>query len=149
MLMPAVVLLCAVFLTMAVSFANEGLGRREIRTDKAPPPNHSYSQGIRMGNALYVAGQVPKHPVSGEVPESIEDQTRLVMENIKAILEAGGLTMDNVAKTSVHLTDPSYFTKFDPVYREYFTAPLPARTTVVSVLAGYKIEIDAVAYYKE
>lgn len=136
-------------LSMTMACAAEGMMRTEIRTDKAPPPNHSYSQAIRMGNVVYVAGQVPKDPVTGQVPESIEDQTRLVMESLKAILEAAGLTMDNVAKTTVHLTDVSYFTKFDPIYREYFTAPLPARTTVVSVLAGYKIEIDVVAYYKE
>jgi reactive intermediate/imine deaminase len=141
--------LAVVLLSMTVLCAAEGLTRKEVKTDKVPPPNHSYSQGIIMGNALYVAGQVPKHPVTGEVPESIEDQTRLVMESIKAIVEEAGLTMDNVAKTTVHLTDVSYFTRYDPIYREYFTAPLPARTTVVSVLSGYKIEIDVVAYFKD
>lgn len=142
------IVLAVGLVSSAMVFGAEGLTRTEIKTDKAPPPNHSYSQGIIMGNAVYVAGQVPKDPVTLQIPESIEDQTRLVMENIKAILEAAGLTMDNVAKTTVHLTDVSYFEKYDPIYRSYFTAPLPARTTVVSVLGAYKIEIDVVAYYK-
>ena len=127
----------------------KGIKRTEVGTDKAPPPNHGYSQGIIMGNVLYVAGQVPKHPVTGEVPESVRDQTRQVMENIKAIVEAAGLTMDNVAKCTVHLTDVSHWLDYDDVYRNYFTAPLPARTTVVSVLDKYKVEIDAVAHFEE
>ena len=119
--------------------------KREIRTDKAPQPIGPYSQGLVVGNMIYVAGQGPKNLETGKTPETIGEQTRQVMTNIKMILEAGGATMDNVVKSTVHLADLKDFQAFNEVYREFFTAPYPVRTTVGSELPGILVEIDVIA----
>lgn len=119
--------------------------KKEIKTDKAPPAGGPYSQGIVMGKTVYVAGQTPKNPATGAIPEGIAAQTRQALENVKAVLEAGGATMDSVMKTTVHLVDLADFPAFNAVYKEFFTLPYPVRTTVQSGLAGFLVEIDAVA----
>lgn len=120
--------------------------KKEIRTDRAPAAGGPYSQGIVAGKTIYVAGQVPKNPATGEIPEGIAAQTRQVLENVRAVLEAGGATMNDVVKTTVHLADLDDFAAFNEVYREFFAVPYPVRTTVRSGLAGFLVEIDAVAH---
>lgn len=119
--------------------------KKEIRTDKAPQPIGPYSQGLVVGNMIYVAGQGPLNPETGKTSETIGDQTRQVMTNIKMILEAGGATMDNVVKSTVHLADLKDFQAFNEVYKEFFKPPFPVRTTVGSSLLDILVEIDVVA----
>ena len=123
------------------------MSKQQIVTPNAPLPAGPYSQGLRVGDFVYVAGQGPTDPATKKsAGESIEEQTRQVLENIKAILEAGGATMGDVVKSTVHLSDMSLFSRFNAVYATYFPDPKPVRTTVGSHLPGILVEIDVVAY---
>jgi 2-iminobutanoate/2-iminopropanoate deaminase len=120
--------------------------KKEIKTDKAPQPLGPYSQGLIVNNRVYVAGEGPKNPETNSIPEGIEAQTRQVMINLRNILEAGGVTMDHVVKSTVHLANLDDFEKFNSVYKEFFTSPYPVRTTVGSaLLGGILVEIDVIA----
>jgi 2-iminobutanoate/2-iminopropanoate deaminase len=120
--------------------------KRAIQTDKAPAPGGAYSQALRAGDLVFVAGTTPRNPSTGEMGTTIEAQTRQVMENIKAILETAGASMDDVVKSTVHLSDLSLFQQFNTVYSTYFNDPKPVRTTVGSQLHNMLVEIDVVAY---
>ena len=121
--------------------------KQAFQTDNAPRPGGAYSQAVRAGDFIYVAGQVPVDPATGKfVGGEIEEQTARVLDNVRAILEASGAGMENVVKTTVHLSDISLFARFNTVYTGYFPDPKPARTTVGSQLPGFHIEIDVVAY---
>jgi 2-iminobutanoate/2-iminopropanoate deaminase len=119
--------------------------KKEIRTGRSPDPIGPYSQGLIVGNRIYVSGQGPLNPETGKTPETVEEQTRQVMTNIRNILEAGGATMDDVVKTTVHLADLKDFKAFNGVYKEFFKAPYPVRTTVGSSLLDILVEIDVIA----
>ena len=122
--------------------------KKIIATTNAPAAIGPYSQAIDCGSFLVTSGQVPFDPATGEfVPGGITEQTRQVLTNVKAILEAAGLTMDNVVKTTVFITDISNFPKVNEVYKQYFKAPCPARSCVeVSALPlGVQVEIEAIA----
>ncbi len=119
--------------------------RVELRTDKAPQPVGAYSQGIVAGGRIYVAGQGPLNPKTGDVPEGIEEQTRQVLTNIRNILAEGGATLDDVVKVTAHLAEPKDFAAYDQVCREFFKPPFPARTTVCSGLMNILVEIDVIA----
>jgi 2-iminobutanoate/2-iminopropanoate deaminase len=123
------------------------MAKTEIRTDKAPKPGGSYSQGIKAGTLLFTAGQVGIDPATGELAgESIEAQTTQVIENLKGVLEAAGATLADVVKVTAFLTDMSLFAGYDAVYRTYFPEPRPARSSVGAALAGnFLVEIEAVA----
>jgi 2-iminobutanoate/2-iminopropanoate deaminase len=123
-------------------------GKQEIRTGDAPAPAGSYSQGLVAGDFLYTAGMGPTDPRTGEVVgDDVATQTRQVLENLRAILAARGLTFDNVVKATVHLQELRRdFAAYDAVYRSYFTPPFPVRTTVGSDLMNILVEIDLVAY---
>ena len=120
-----------------------------VKTDKAPLPRGPYNQAVRVGDTIYVAGQIPIDPATNQVVEGgIEEQTRRVMENIKAILEAASASMDRVVKTTIFLLDVGEFAQMNAVYAEYFTGITPARSTVqVAALpgAGVRLQIDAIA----
>lgn len=122
--------------------------RAVISTPHAPAAKGSYSQAIGYGDLLFISGQVPLDPRTGQwIVGDIEVQTRAVMEHIKAILSANGMTMNNVLSTNVYLKDFADFAKMNAVYAGYFkeVAP-PARATVPAPLAGTMlIEISAVA----
>ena len=106
-----------------------------------------YSPGLRVGDFIFVSGQVPRDPATGKiVGETIEEQTAQVIENIKAILAEGGATLADVVKVSAHLTDLSLFERYNKVYVSYFPDPKPVRTTVGSQLLGFLVEIDCIAY---
>jgi 2-iminobutanoate/2-iminopropanoate deaminase len=96
---------------------------------------------------LYISGQGPLDLATGEVKRgTIEEETRLTLQHIGKILEAAGMTYDDVVKCTCHLSDINDFTRFNAVYRGFFAGILPARTTVQSVLGdGIKVEIDAIA----
>jgi 2-iminobutanoate/2-iminopropanoate deaminase len=121
--------------------------KRKVQTDQAPRPVGPYSQAIVAGNTIYVAGQVPADPKTREaVTGPFEDQAVRVFENIKAILEAAGASMDNVVRVNVYLADLGDFRKMNEIYQRYFKEDFPARTTVgAQLLATYKIEVDCIA----
>jgi 2-iminobutanoate/2-iminopropanoate deaminase len=124
--------------------------KMEFLTKNAPQPAGPYSQGLRAGAFIFVAGQTPYDPMTGKLSgETIEEQTRRVLENVKAILEEGGASMADVVKATVHLSDLSLFPRFNQVYQSYFPDPKPVRTTVGSQLAGFMVEIDVIAYIGE
>jgi 2-iminobutanoate/2-iminopropanoate deaminase len=105
--------------------------KKIISTDRAPAAIGPYSQAVQFGNLLFVSGQIALDPKTGElVGGDIETQTRQVLENIKAIIEGAGLTLQNVLKCSCFLNNMENFVKFNSVYDSYFKASLPARETV-------------------
>jgi 2-iminobutanoate/2-iminopropanoate deaminase len=121
--------------------------REIIHTDLAPKAIGPYSQAIKVGNLLFTSGQLPIDPATGEVSGDIAAQTRQVLENLKAIIEAAGGTLEDVIKATVFLTDLTGFAAMNEVYAKYFSANPPARSTVeVSGLAKQAlIEIEIVA----
>ncbi|RPI95258.1 MAG: hypothetical protein EHM40_03690 [Chloroflexi bacterium] len=124
--------------------------KQQISTKSGASPIGAYSQGIRAGDFIFVSGQGPLDPATGQlVLGTIEEQTRRVLENIKIILEAGGASMADVVKVSAHLSDVALFERYNKVYATYFPDPKPARTTVGSQLMGILVEIDAIAYVGE
>lgn len=123
--------------------------RKVIRTGDAPAPVGPYSQAILAGGWLYVAGQIPLNPKTGSMVEgSFEDKVRRVLDNLKAIVEAAGGSLDNVVKVTVYLRDINLFSRFNQVYAEYFKENPPARVVVeVSNLPkNADLEVEAVAY---
>jgi 2-iminobutanoate/2-iminopropanoate deaminase len=123
-----------------------------ITTERAPGAIGPYSQAIAIGGAdggglLFVSGQIPLDPATGQLEGGIEAQTERVIENLRAILEAGGCTFADVAKTTIFLTDLAHFTVVNAIYARAFAAPFPARSTVqVSALPrGALVEIEAIA----
>ncbi len=121
--------------------------KQQITTTTGASPMGAYSQGLRAGDFIFVSGQGPLDPATGKiVGDTIEEQTARTLENIKAILEAGGATMADVVKVTAHLTDLSNFAAYNRVYATYFPDPKPVRTTVGSQLLGMLVEIDAIAY---
>lgn len=119
-----------------------------IRTEKAPLPFGPYSQGIRAGNLLFVSGQGPLDPkIKKTVGLDIESQTKQTVENVRAILTAAGMTLNDIVKVSVFLKDMIDFKKMNEVYSSYFQSNPPARTTVQAQLpmSDWLIEIDVVA----
>jgi 2-iminobutanoate/2-iminopropanoate deaminase len=125
------------------------MGRSEVRTEAAPAPVGPYSQGIKTGNMVFASGQIPLDPATGKIVEGeIEDETKQVLANLRAVLEAAGSSMANVVKATVYLTDLSLFPRVNAVYAEAFDAdPAPARVTVgvAALPLGSHVEIDAIA----
>ena len=124
--------------------------KQQITTTSGATPMGAYSQGLRAGDFIFVSGQGPLDPETGKIiGDTIEEQTARTLENIKAILEAGGATMADVVKVTAHLTDLSNFAAYNKVYATYFPDPKPVRTTVGSQLLGMLVEIDAIAYVRK
>ena len=123
--------------------------RTAIKTDKAPKPAGPYSQAVRAGDFIYVAGQGGVDPKTGRFVEGgVEEQTRQTLKNIEAILKAAGSSLDDVVKVSVFLKDVRDFQAMNKVFAEFFKEPPPARTTVgvEFVVPEMLVEIDVVAY---
>jgi len=124
--------------------------KRVIHTDKAPKAIGPYSQAIQAGNFLFLSGQLPLEPASGElVKGDIRQQTRRVLENLKGVLESQNLGMEDVVKATIFLKDIGKFSQVNEVYATYFPSSPPARSTVeVSGLArDAEIEIEAIAIF--
>jgi 2-iminobutanoate/2-iminopropanoate deaminase len=125
--------------------------KRVIATPNAPAAIGPYSQAIRIGKTVYLSGQIAIDPKSNQpmTDASIEDQTRRVLENLKAVLAADGLTMDNIVSVSVFLKDVGEFAKVNEVYATFFKSAPPARATieVARLPRDMKIEISAIAVH--
>jgi 2-iminobutanoate/2-iminopropanoate deaminase len=126
------------------------MGRHVIHSKQGAPPQGAYSQGWRAGDFIFVTGTGPIDPGTGElVGSEIEPQTEQTINNILAILEAEGATLNDVVKVNVHLSDTGLFARYNAVYAKRFSRPYPVRTTVGSNLGhtpGMLIEIDCIAY---
>lgn len=121
---------------------------KAIATDKAPAAIGPYSQAIEAGQTVYVSGQIPVDPTTGQFPEGgIDVQARQSLDNAKAILEAAGLTLNNVVKTTVLLADIADFATVNEIYAQYFAQPYPARSAfaVRDLPKGARIEIEMIA----
>lgn len=123
--------------------------KKIINTNNAPAPVGPYNQSVLAGNMLFVSGQIPINPSTGEIiSESIEAETTQVLENIKSILEEAGLTFVNVVKCSVFVTDMGMFGRINEIYAKYFPAEsAPARelVQVVALPKNVNVEISAIA----
>jgi 2-iminobutanoate/2-iminopropanoate deaminase len=140
--------LLAVPALLAISTPAPEQAKTAVQTDKAPKAVGPYSQGIIAGGFLFCAGQIPIDPATEKlVPGGIEDQTRQVLKNLAAVLEAGGSSLDDVVKCTVILTDMAEFAAMNKVYAEFFKAPYPARATFESgaLALGAKVEIECLA----
>lgn len=127
------------------------MAKTEIRTEAAPTPVAAFAQGVRKGDVVQVAGQVGIDPVTGAVVgTTVAEQARRTLENVAAVLAAGGATVDDVVMMRVYLTDTAHFAELNDVYGEFMAShasePYPARTTVyVGLPTGLLVEIDALA----
>ncbi len=122
--------------------------RRAIATDAAPEAIGPYSQAIAAGGLLFCSGQIGLDPATGSlVPGSIADETRRVLENLRAVLAAAGLELTSVVRTTVYLVNLTDFPVVNQVYAEFFPAPSPARSTVqvAALPREARVEIDAIA----
>lgn len=124
------------------------MGRVEIKHPQRKAYTGGYADGVRIGDLLFVSGQGPLDLSTGEVVHgTIEEETRLTLENVAGVLAEGGCSKGDVARCTCHLADIADFEKFDKVFAEFFDGVRPTRTTVQSVLGlGIKVEIDAIAY---
>lgn len=122
--------------------------KKAIQTEKAPKAIGPYSQGIVANGLIFASGQIPIHPATGELDTgSIEDQTRLALKNLQAVLEAGGCSLEKVVKCTVFLQDMDDFSQMNAVYSEFFKPPYPARAAVqvARLPKDVKVEIEAIA----
>ncbi len=145
---------CTALVLMGALLSNASASAQEsakkvISSTSAPEAIGPYSQAIRAGNMVFLAGQIPIDPQTKQLMKdaSIEDQTKLVLNNLKAVLEADGLTMDNVVSTTVYMKDLNEFGKMNDVYATFFKSAPPARATVevARLPRDAKVEIGAIA----
>ncbi len=119
-----------------------------IDTEKAPIAIGPYSQAVVSGNMIFVSGQLPIDPKTGEFPaDNVIDQTKQSMENLKAVLEAGGFSLEDIVKTTIYLHDITDFSEMNEVYGSYFSDNYPARAAyaVKNLPKGALVEIEAIA----
>ncbi len=120
-----------------------------IKTDKAPAPIGPYNQAVLSGNTLYTSGQIALNPATGKLElDSIKHETKLVMENLKAVLEAAEMTFENVIKTSIFISDMHNFSEINSVYGTYFneeTAPARETVEVANLPKFVNVEISMIA----
>lgn len=120
--------------------------RRRIDDPAAAPNTGAYSPALRAGPWVIVSGQGPLRPDGSIIEGDIATQTRATLENVRRLVEAAGGTMDQVVKCTCYIADINKFSEFNEAYRQAFSEPLPARTTVEAGLDGILVEIDAMAY---
>ena len=125
------------------------MSKKIIHTTAAPGAIGPYSQAIQTGNLLFVSGQIPINPVTNEIITSnIHDETKQVMENLKAVLSAANVGFENIVKTTIFLSDMDLFAAVNEVYGSYFTGDYPARETVAvkGLPKGVNVEISVIAF---
>ena len=121
--------------------------KKAIATTKAPGAIGPYSQAVEANGFVFISGQLPINPATGEMPEGVTAQTEQSMKNLQAILEAAGCTFDNVVKSTCYLADMSYFADMNAVYAKYFTGDCPARAAfaVKELPKKALVEIEMIA----
>ncbi|WP_289712514.1 RidA family protein [uncultured Muribaculum sp.] len=121
--------------------------KNQINTTNAPGAIGPYSQAIDTGSMVFASGQLPIDPATGAMPADITMQTRQSLTNVKAILESAGLSMDNVVKTTVYLSDMADFTAMNAVYETFFQSPFPARSAIAvkTLPKNALVEIEVIA----
>lgn len=125
------------------------MSREIISTDKAPQAIGTYSQAVKIGNTVYISGQIPLDPASMKTVEGdIRNQINRVFENLAAIAEAAGGSLADVAKLNIYLADLSHFPIVNEIMAEYFTEPYPARAAVgvAALPRDSQVEMDAILY---
>lgn len=121
---------------------------KQISTDRAPKPAGHYAQAVVHGDVVYVSGQLPVDPVTGEKPTaSIEEQTQQALQNLREVLVAAGSDLDHVVKTTVYVSDIKLWDRVNAVYASFFGMHRPARAVVPTgkLHFGFQIEIEAIA----
>jgi len=123
------------------------MSMKSIVTKQAPEAIGPYSQGVDLGDLVLTSGQIPLNPMTGEIPEGIQAQAKQSLENVKGVIEASGLKMENVVKMTVFLKDMETFAKMNEVYKTFFEEPYPARSAVevARLPKDVLIEIEAIA----
>ncbi len=121
--------------------------KKQIHTNQAPAAIGPYSQAIDLGELVFTSGQIPVCPADGTVSEDIAQQAHQCLQNVKAVLEAAGSSMDKVIKTTVFIADMAQFGTINGVYEQYFSQPYPARSCVevAKLPKGVGIEVEAIA----
>ena len=122
--------------------------KKIIATNKAPKAVGPYSQAIEVNGTLYISGQLPINPATGQfISDDVKEQTKQALENIKAILEEAGYSFNDVVKSTVLLKDIADFAAMNEVYAKYYTTDLPARVAyqVANLPMGAKVEIETIA----
>ena len=121
--------------------------KKQIHTDNAPKAIGPYSQAIVANGMIYISGQLPVNPVTGEVSQDVKEQTKQSMENIKAILETAGSDFSKVIRCGIFIKNMNDFAQINEVYGAYFSEPFPARATVevARLPKDVLVEIDAIA----
>ena len=123
------------------------MSRQPISTDRAPAAIGPYSQAVRAGDTVYLSGQIPLDPATGELVQGdISLQTRRVFDNLQAVCEAAGGSLDQVLRVGIYVMDLADFAQVNAVMAEYFQAPYPARSTiqVAGLPRGARVEVDAI-----
>ena len=126
--------------------------KTELKSQNAPGAIGPYSQAVKAGNFIYVSGQLPINPTTGEMPSDIKEQTAQCLKNIQSILAEAGATLDNVVKSTVYLADMSLFVPMNEVYAEYFKGgvyPARAAFAVKELPKQAQLEIEVVAFHCE
>jgi len=123
------------------------MSRHPIATDKAPAAIGPYSQAVRSGNTVFLSGQIPLDPATGQLVDGdIAAQSRRVFDNLQAVCQAAGGSLDDVMRIGIYLTDLGDFAAVNAVMADYFSAPYPARSTieVAGLPRGARVEVDAI-----
>ena len=126
--------------------------KKELKSNNAPGAIGPYSQAVKAGNLIFVSGQLPIDPATGEMPEDIKAQTKQCLENIRAILKEAGATLDHVVKSTVYLADMSLFAPMNEVYAEYFEGgvyPARAAFAVKELPKQAQLEIEVITFHCE
>jgi 2-iminobutanoate/2-iminopropanoate deaminase len=123
------------------------MSKQCISTDQAPAAIGPYSQAVRHGDTLYISGQLPLDPATKKMPDDVREQTRQSMNNIRAIVEAAGSSMDQLVRCGIFVTDLADFAAINEEYATFFSGDYPARATVqvAALPLGAQVEIDAIA----
>jgi 2-iminobutanoate/2-iminopropanoate deaminase len=123
--------------------------RETVTAEKGPKPAGPYSHAVVSGGFVFVSGQGPVDPETGNIPNGFQDQVRQTLKNVQTILDAAGSSIDEVVKVNAYVTDLTRFAQFNEVYAEFFAHDPPARTTVGTSLLGFLVEIDCIAAVSE
>ena len=123
------------------------MAKKIISTDKAPAAIGPYSQAVEVNGFIYASGQIPVDPATGNIPEGIEAQTVQALTNVRNLVEAAGLTMENIVKTSVFIKNMDDFAKINEIYASFFAGDYPARSCVevARLPKDVLIEVEVIA----